>query len=286
MNIIVIGASGLVGSAIYKSLIDQNEVVGTYNKYKIENLKKLDLTDSIKTANFFKSRDWDIIVCCSALTNVDYCEKHPNESYLNNVVAIENLLNSQQNSKAKIIYISTDYVFNGKNGPYSERDLTDPISIYGKHKLIAENIIMGHSKNNVVIRVTNVFGPEYRNKNFLNRLLFLNNSEKLLVSSDQYATPIYSFDIGKLVRLIISSGGCGLYHLGGYEYITRQDIIDLVNYYPKKNILYETYTTLNSAQAANRPLLGGLRNLRIKEDFPNFKFKSIQMYLKEILLNE
>ena len=284
MNILVIGASGLVGSAIYKFLINHYKVVGTYNKYKIKNFKHLDLTISIEKTNILNSIDWDVIVCCSALTDVDYCENYPNESYLHNVEAIKNLLNSNQ--KSKIIYISTDYVFDGKKGPYSEKDLTNPISIYGKHKLIAENLIMSHSDRNVVIRVTNVFGPEERNKNFLNRLLFSNNFDKSLVSSDQYATPIYSFDIAKLVKLIINTDGYGLYHLGGYEYVTRQDIIDLINNFSKKNILYETYTESNSVQAARRPLLGGLRNLRIKNDFPEFKFMSLQMYLKENLSNE
>jgi dTDP-4-dehydrorhamnose reductase len=283
MKILVIGASGLVGSAIYETLIDQYEVIGTYNNFKIENFKKLNLSDQIETNSFFKHNKFDVIVCCSALTNVDYCEENHDESFLNNVITVRNLLNSIQNQNTKIIYISTDYVFNGESGPYKEEDLTDPISIYGKHKLMAENLISDNSINNVVIRVTNVFGPEMRSKNFLSRLLNYKGTEELFLPIDQYATPIYSFDIGQLVNRILESNNKGLYHLGGYEYLSRQDIADLFNHYSKDKIKYKTFVTSNSFQAATRPLLGGLRNLRLKKDFPDFKFTTIQMFIEQIL---
>jgi len=283
MKILIIGASGLVGSAILENLIDHHEAIGTYNNFRVENFKKLNLSDQLETNIFFKSNNFDVIICCSGLTNVDYCEENEEESFLNNVVSVRNMLNNIQATQTKIIYISTDYVFNGKNGPYKEEDLTDPISIYGEHKLIAENIIFAHSINNVVIRVTNVFGPERRSKNFLNRLLNHKGFEELFIPIDQYATPVFSLDIGKLVNRIIESDKSGLYHLGGYEYLSRQDIVDLFNYYSKDKIKYKTFVTSNSFQAAKRPLLCGLRNLRLKEDFPDFKFTTIQMYIKQML---
>ncbi|MBK8309949.1 MAG: sugar nucleotide-binding protein [Chitinophagaceae bacterium] len=107
---------------------------------------------------------------------------------------------------ARIIYLSTDYVFDGLAGPYTENDDVNPLNEYGRHKLAAEQMVLTYSEENLIVRVTNVYGDEIRNKNFISRIIeVIKQGDKLNLSLpfDQFATPVNAFDIARVIHQLL-----------------------------------------------------------------------------------
>lgn len=292
MRILIIGASGLVGSHCMQVLKEKGmQVVGTHLNFETAETVKFDpSTDDIET--FLKGLNFlpQMIINCAALTNVDYCESSPDESFKSTVVSNGNVVSYCNKKDVRLVYISTDYVFDGKNGPYSENDATGPINTYGEHKLACERMVLG-LKNSLILRITNVYGNEIRNKNFIARLIFdlKSNSEKTLkLPYDQFATPIYAGDIAKMIYLLIKDLKSGIYHLSSTDYYTRFHLAEKVKSYFSENntVKFVPITTTNAGQLANRPLNGGLINIKFLKEYPYFKLTNVDAFILKELRNE
>lgn len=231
MQVLVIGASGLVGGACFKvlSLNKKFNVKGTYRNFTTEKNRFIHFDPMIEESLELLLEKWDAVIHTGALTHVDLCETEIEKSYAQTVHSTDLIIAAlkQNNPAAHFIYISTDYVFDGANGPYSENALTNPLNVYGKHKLEAENLALG-MRHSAVIRVTNVYGEEERNKNFVSRLikqLQLNESAILKAPVDQFATPVNAIDIAKMIEIIIEQKAVGIFHAAGYDYYNRYQLI-------------------------------------------------------------
>jgi dTDP-4-dehydrorhamnose reductase len=143
MKVFISGASGLVGNNCLRYFQSQGwQVIGSHLSFPTAHTFFFDtLTpnhpDNFNVAQFAP----DVIVHCGALTHVDYCETNIEESYQKTVQSTRNLVGLAASCNAKFVFISTDYVFDGVQGPYRETDLVNPLSVYGKHKLEAETIM-------------------------------------------------------------------------------------------------------------------------------------------------
>src|SRR5690606_30869413 len=125
---------------------------------------------------------------------------------------------------AKLVFISTDYVFDGVAGPYVETDVTNPLSIYGTHKLKAERIVAQGLADYLILRITNVYGDEIRQKNFVARILkqCRENAELALrLPVDQFASPTNALDVARALFLLLRHEKTGIYHIGGSDYMNR-----------------------------------------------------------------
>lgn len=287
MNILVVGASGLVGGNIFNYLktLDKFNVIGTYNFYKVDNL--INFNASINFNEYPKDIleiNWDIIVHTGALTNVDHCEENPEESNYLTIQSTKNLIELSKVSNAKFIYISTDYVFDGENGPYREDAEVNPLCIYGKHKLLAENLVK-ELGDYLIIRITNVYGDELRNKNFLARIiheLLLGNAKLVAGPLDQFASPINALDIARAVFKLIEDNKNGIYHLSSTDYLSRVQFLHIIKKY--FNLLkIEPYTSIELKQKAIRPLRGGLNSEKFLSEYPDFHFSNIDDYIIKFL---
>lgn len=292
MKALVIGASGLVGSHCARYFKDNNwEVIGTHFSYATESTVPFDFETS-KFSDFFKQTDFlpEVIVHCAALTNVDYCENNIEESYRKTVLPTIKIVDFCKNENIPLVYMSTDYVFDGLRGPYCEEDQVQPLNVYGEHKLACEKLVSSLAKH-LILRITNVFGEEERSKNFIARLVndLQNKVEKSLqLPFDQYATPIYAGDIAKMSLLLISDNKSGIYHLGGTDFYNRYQLAQKVKSYFKGN---ETLTlmpvaTANAKQTAVRPLMGGLLNKKFIKEYPEFIFENVDSFISKVLTNE
>ena len=134
-TILIIGASGLIGFSLFEHFSREFPVVGTFNTHRFNNLIQLNLLNKDKLEKVLKNVKPKVILLPAALTNVDYCEKDKNECWKQNVIGPLNLIQLIRNSSVKLVYYSTDYIFDGKNGPYSEEDNPHPINVYGNSKL-------------------------------------------------------------------------------------------------------------------------------------------------------
>lgn len=289
MRIFISGASGLVGGNCLKHFTEQgHEVVGSYFSFPT------DQTVYFNTLNLSDPKNFDlgtfapdVLVHCGALTHVDYCEDHEEESYLKTVTSTENLIKYCKSLNIKMIYISTDYVFDGHSGPYSEEDTLNPLSIYARHKLEAETKVCQELPESLILRVTNVYGHEARNKNFVSRIIeqcLHNQALTLRLPADQYATPVNAWDIARAMLLLLQGGHSGIYHIASTDWMNRVELaLHVLKYFPHAKFTLESLKTSELNQAAPRPLRGGLLKTKFSELFPEFLFSNVDMFVQECL---
>jgi len=292
MNIFVVGASGLVGSHCMRVFHNNDWLtLGTHLNYSTSGTVHFDplvddLQDFFSAQNFFP----DAIVHCAALTNVDFCEHNVDDSYNATVLSTAKIVEFCKAADIPLAYISTDYVFDGKQGPYSERASVNPVNVYGSHKLEAEELVSLLEKK-LILRITNVYGEELRSKNFIARLMddLVQQPEKVLnLPYDQFATPIYAGDIAEMIFLLLRDQKNGLYHLGSSDYYSRYHLAVKVSSYFEKNksVKLNPVQTINANQAAVRPLNGGLLNHKFINEYPKFQLTNVDSYILKSLKNE
>jgi len=260
-------------------------VAGTYFSFAVDGLHYYDTLNQNNQDNFdvdgFRPTH---ILHAGALTHVDYCEQHPEESHLKTVVSTQNILKIADKHSAKVIYISTDYVFDGNDGPYGEEAEVHPISVYARHKLEAEMLVRNHSASNLVLRVTNVYGDELRDKNFVSRLYQIGkNKEKVTLNlpADQYATPVNALDIARAMHLLIQDAKSGVYNIASTDLLNRVQLAEKVlNRFPGHLAEIIAKTTKELSQPAPRPLMGGLLSGKFLAEYPYFYFSSVDEYLQ------
>lgn len=290
MRVLILGASGLVGGNLLRYL-DKNynwNVIGTYFSYKAKDCIFFNTLDLSDTNNFdFKQFNPEVIVHCGALTWVDYCEDHREESFEKTVTSTENALKIAKECNSTFVYISTDYVFDGVDGPYFEDHETKPVSVYGQHKLEAEELVKASGLKYIIGRVTNVYGDEERNKNFIARLLekaASGEKEEMLMPFDQYATPVNAYDIARALTLLIENEKTGIYNLASTDIVNRCQLANMVlKHFPNNEITVKPVLTSELNQKAKRPLNGGLLSSKFLSEFPNFEFSNVHDYLTNYL---
>ena len=195
-KILVTGKNGQLGKSIQK-LIKNTEQT---NKFIFVGREELDLSNESMITRYFKDNSFDIIINCAAYTQVDKAEEEQKLANQVNNLAVSQLAQIAKNQQAKLIHISTDYVFDGKNNkPYKETDRTNPISVYGKTKLAGEKAIQEILPTNAtIIRVSWMYS-EYGN-NFVKTMLRIGKErDEINVINDQIGSPTYATDLAKVI---------------------------------------------------------------------------------------
>ena len=209
MRILVTGKNGQLGRSIYKIVntdtkIDNNQ---NSNEFIFVGREELDLSSESGISHYFDSSDkFDIIINCAAYTAVDKAEEEQDLANQVNHLAVKQLAQIAKNQQAKLIHISTDYVFDGESDkPYIETDKTNPINIYGKTKLAGEKALQAVMTTNAIIIRTSWVYSEYGN-NFVKAMLRLGKErDELSVVSDQIGSPTYATDLAEVILKIIDS---------------------------------------------------------------------------------
>lgn len=285
MKVFISGASGLVGSNCLRYFKSQGwDVIGSHLSYPTTDTVFFDTLHPENHDNFdvrkFKP---DVIVHCGALTHVDYCESHVEESHQKTVQSTNNMIDLAKDCKARLVYISTDYVFDGKNGPYREDAPVMPLSVYARHKLIAETLALEYSKKTLVLRVTNVYGDELRNKNFVSRIVEQCIAKQKLVLKlpyDQYATPTNAFDIARAMYLLLRDKKSGTYHISSTDFMNRVELaLRVLHYFPEATYELIPVDTQTLQQPAARPLFGGLLHEKFSKEYPDFLFSTVDDFI-------
>jgi dTDP-4-dehydrorhamnose reductase len=286
MKILIVGASGLVGGNCLKYFRqrDEWEVAGTYYSYKAGDTVFFDTLDPTNPLNFDANAFApDVVLHCGALTHVDYCEEHAGESHRKTVHSTLNIIELCRKHHARMVFVSTDYVFDGKEGPYAEEATVHPISVYGRHKLEAEELVRDNIADHIIIRVTNVYGDEERGKNFVARILSQVKEGKRLtlkLPGDQFATPINALDIARCLYLLIQDRKRGTFHIAGTDYMSRVQLwLRILHHFPEAEYDLDILSSEDLGQKADRPLQGGLKNKKFMQAYPDFSFSTIDDYL-------
>ena len=210
----------------------------------------------------------DIIVHLAAITNVDLCETNKDLAWNNNVKATENILHHIRGTKCKIIFISTDYIFDGTAGPYSENDKPNPINYYGKTKLAAENIKRGSAQPWVILRTNVLYGNSHLNKaSFVKWIIdSLSKKEKIKVVNDQFGNPTWTAALSEAIKISMVMNVNDIFHYGGSEFISRFEFAKTIaNIFNLDSSLIIPIKTNDLNQKAKRPLNSGLITSKIED---------------------
>jgi dTDP-4-dehydrorhamnose reductase len=192
-RIVITGAGGRLGRALCRAYSGEFEVV-------VLDRRNLDLASSSSVDSTLSSIPFDVVINCAAMTNVDYCETNEIEANRVNSEAPRRIAEIAESKGAKMIQISTDYVFRGdKATPYTEEDPAQAISVYGRSKQLGEEMVLGVSKKNLVVRVAWVFGPD--RPSFIDAIVKRAlNEEKIEAIGDKYSSPSFTIDTAEYLR--------------------------------------------------------------------------------------
>ena len=227
MKYLVTGSAGLIGSNLVSELVKSGKTVySCFNKIKPQSgiPVKLDLLNFDEISKVFDDVQPDIIIHLAALTDVEKCEEEPRLANSINAEATEIIAKESKTLQSYLIYLSTDYVFDGKKGMYGETDITNPLNQYGKTKLSGEKAITSFAKKWTIIRTSTPFGTHPSKKTFPIWLLEnIQNNKKINVLEDQFTSPTYVPNLGKMIVEIVSRNLEGLFHLSGSSKISRYE---------------------------------------------------------------
>lgn len=207
LKMVVLGAGGRLGAALVRQYAAQYEVIGfTHAQLDLAHLENLRAT--------LAPLSFDVLINAAALTNVDYCETHPEEAMLLNADAPQTLAQICHARRVRFIHISTDYVFDGeKREPYTEEDRAEAISVYGESKRSGELQVLQANDRALVVRVSWVFGPD--RPSFIDAILKKARTEEQVAAvADKFSTPTYTLDIAVLLRPFLArTVESGILHL-------------------------------------------------------------------------
>lgn len=221
-KVLITGMKGYIGGFLGRYLEDSGYSVNGLDLYRKSKGKifACDITDYKNVLAVVKKIKPDIIIHAAGLSNLAVCEKRKDLAYKINLRGAENIAKALNKyvPSAKLVFLSTDYVFRGAKGNYSESDKPSPVTNYGKSKFEAEKIIRD-LKNSAVVRTANVFGC---GGNFFNAVInALSSSKKFSAFSDVYFTPTYVGYLVDSVRKIIESDLRGIFHVAGRDKVSR-----------------------------------------------------------------
>lgn len=270
-KVLITGSNGLLGQHLVKYYLDSDdEFLATSNgsnrlSFLHDNYQELDITNKESVKRVVLDFQPQVIINTAAATNVDRCEEYPVKCDEVNRVGVKNLVNvlNEIENTPHLIHISTDFIFDGKKREYSEEDLPNPISEYGKSKLKGEQTILecGYKKF-TIIRTSLVYGVgEALNKGniFLWAMSKLRDHQELTIVNDQFRSPTYVKDLCKACVSIANTGEKGIINIAGAEILSMHAYVCKVAKYVKVDSNFvKAITSDKLDQKANRPKNSGL----------------------------
>lgn len=277
--ILVTGASGQLGGDVCEYLKSLGvPFIGT-------DIDTLDITSSESVKAFFERHKIDCVIHCAAYTAVDKAEDEREKCFLVNAVGTENLAVCAAKAGAKMLYISTDYVFEGKGEkPFETNDPKGPLNFYGESKLKGEEAVLRHCAKHFIVRTSWVFGE--KNTNFIATMLRLSKTHgEVSVVCDQIGSPTYSKYLARLVCSIARSEKFGVYHATNEGFCSWAELASFAFEAAGKKTVVKPIPSAEYKTKATRPLNSRLSKKSLEEGgfkkLPNWK-AAVKEYLSNI----
>ncbi len=286
-KLLLTGSNGQLGRALNKEYAkDDVEIINT-DVAEGEGIYALDITDVEAVNDFVMKTKPDVIINCAAHTNVDACETQWDLAYKINAIGARNLSIAAEKADAKLIHISTDYVFEGNcPDPLTEFDKTGPISAYGKTKFEGENFVKEFSSKHFILRTAWLYGD---GKNFVKTMLKLAEShDTITVVSDQFGSPTSASELARMVHFLEPTESYGTYHATCEGQCSWADFAVEIFKKAGKNTTVKYVTTEEYNSPAKRPAYSVLDNYMLRlafgDAFQMADWKdALDEYMKEIL---
>ena len=227
-KILITGGSGLLGKALMETAPSEYSISATYFPNEPDVLSgvgffKLDITNKSEVLNSISRINPDVIIHTAAIGNVDYCEKNKDVSWVTNVEGTKNIIEAAKECNSKIIYISSNAVFNGDDPPYKEEDEVNPLSYYGETKVVCERLIRNSGLDNAIVRAILMYGW-HNSMERQNILTWVLDSEvPLKIVNDTYSNPLLALNCADAIWAIIRKEKTGVFHIAGADCISIYD---------------------------------------------------------------
>lgn len=270
MKILITGANGLLGQHLVKLLLDTtaHDIIATGKgepRYIVQDSRlhyyALDITDGMAVHLLFEKLLPDTIVHCAALTQADECELNPVKAWEINVTATRFIVDAAKKINAFLIFISTDFVFDGMNGPYKETDTVNPVSYYGSTKVAAEKAVAESGLPYAIARTCLLYGNILigTRSNIVSWVKEnLEQGKKIKVVGDQWRTPTYVEDLAKGILLIVEKKATGFFHISGEDFLSPYDMaVATADYLHLDKSVMEKVDASVFTQSAKRPAKTG-----------------------------
>ncbi len=273
--ITIIGAGSRLATALLPVLLDEtDEQIHCVSSRVLSadsprvTADVIDVTDKVALKESVMRAMPSTIINCAAITNVDACETDRQLAWTINVTLVENLARLARIVDAHLVHVSTDYVFDGSKGPYTEQATPSPINYYGKSKLAGENVCTSGTSLSSIVRTCLVYGPPSDRPDFVQWVIDACSSKTpIRVVDDQFAQPTYVEDIAEAILRIALRRRTGLYHVAGPDFMSRYEMARrIAEFFKVDGSLIQPVTSAELQQPARRPHRSGLVSLKAETD--------------------
>jgi dTDP-4-dehydrorhamnose reductase len=275
VRVLVTGASGLLGSKLVRlALASGHEVHSLYFEHSLPEGRpqRLDISDQAAVKRTLADKSPEVVIHAASITDLDLCEQNPELAFRVNATATGFLAEACRTLKSLLIYVSTDYVFDGEHGNYREHDQPNPVNVYGMSKLRGEQEVVRKAEDFCIARTSVLFGwgRKYR-PNFATWVYGkLRVDQKTNVVTDQYATPTLNSDLARMLLEAAERRMSGTFHLSGSTRVNRYEFAVLL---ARKFGFDEKLLTPVKADVirwiARRPFDSSLNVAKAQENFNN-----------------
>ncbi|MFZ1518570.1 MAG: dTDP-4-dehydrorhamnose reductase [Ignavibacteriaceae bacterium] len=293
-RILVVGANGMLGQRVleFYSILSDYELLATSveDKLVFENIEYIqaDISERNEIKKVIYDFCPDYIINAAAYTNVDKSETEREVAWKINVKGVEYLSESARVLDSHLIHISTDYVFDGKNGPYTENDIPNPLGYYARTKLASENVLKISGTKYTILRTNVLYGTaKYSRPDFVKWVVdSLRAKKEIKIVDDQINNPTFIDDLVQAINKVIELRKEGIYNIGGDEFINRYDFtIMIAEYFKLDKSLIKRIKTEDLNQPARRPLKSGLITIKAQSELgykPHTILQSLELMKSEL----
>jgi len=275
-RVLVTGANGTLG--LYIGKLFKNEY-----RYTGLGKKELDVTDIKQVGKLIRLYKPDIIIHLAAITNVDKCEKFPKKTYLVNTQGTKNIVDICRKENIILVFLSSSAIFPGQKKGYTETDIPNPINVYGKSKLEAENYIKENLKKFFIVRTGWIIGGGKKEKKFVSFIINdILSGRKIKVVNDKFGTLAYAKNLAEFLKIILENNlSFGTYHFGSKGVCSRLDIATQIAKIFKKETVIQPVSSNNFKESffAPRPKFEVLKSTKIP--FRSTWKNTLKQYLQD-----
>ncbi len=293
-RIIITGANGMLGQRLfefYSTLNDVELLVSSIENdfvFKNQNYIQADISNRNELKKVIYDFCPDFIINAAAYTNVDKSESERETAWKINVKGVEYITETARVLDSHIVHISSDYIFDGKNGPYTENDIPNPLGYYGRTKLASENVLKISGTKNTILRTNVLYGTaKYSRSDFVKWVVeSVRAGKEIRIVDDQFNNPTFIDDLVQAINKVIELRKEGIYNIGGSEVLSRYDFTMIIaDFFNLDKYLIKKIQTEDLDQTARRPLKSGLITIKAQSELgykPHSIIQSLELMKREL----
>ncbi len=293
-RIFITGANGMLGQRLFEFYSTLNDVEllasSVENDFVLKNRNYIqaDISDRNELKKIIYDFCPDFIINAAAYTNVDKSESDRETAWKINVKGAEYISETARVLDSHIVHISSDYIFDGKNGPYSENDIPNPLGYYGRTKLASENVLKISGTKNTILRTNVLYGTaKHSRTDFVKWVVeSVRAGKEIRIVDDQFNNPTFIDDLVQAINKVIELRKEGIYNIGGGDILSRYDFTMIIaDFFNLDKSLIKKIKTVELNQPARRPLKSGLITIKAQSELgykPHSIIQSLELMKREL----